>query len=57
VEAESEDNRPLEPRQVAEKLGWSVLQVHRARARVFYRRDELAAQEAARAARRKAGAA
>jgi DNA-directed RNA polymerase specialized sigma24 family protein len=43
VEAESDEE--LDPKEIAERLGWTVKQVHRTRERVFYRRDELLARE------------
>jgi DNA-directed RNA polymerase specialized sigma24 family protein len=55
VEAESDEE--LEPKHVAEKLGLTVRQVHRARERVFYRRDVLVAREAQRSASKSGGAA
>ncbi len=53
VEAQSEEE--LAPKDIADKLGWTVGQVHRARERVFYRRDVMLAQEAKRAASKRGG--
>ena len=44
-ERESETDEELTPKQLADRLGWTVKQVHRTRERIFYRRDEHLARE------------